>query len=581
MMSKFKCICLVFFFPILASCAAKEPATPGHGAVVPIEVEQEVDEPSDSIPPDAVAGRILDETGAPLEGAVVRLQATSVHTVTDADGNFILQGVPLKEPFRITAYVPGYFIKEADTRAGVSGVIIVLHAHDNQDHVDYTFLTAGFTGEGEGENTGCAECHSATAEESAQGITLPYDEWLLDAHAQSAQNPRFLSMYNGTDLNGNQSPPTVYISQKDYGAIPLPPTLDESYFGPGFRLDFPDNPGNCAACHLPVLAINEPYGSDPNLADGVALEGVTCDFCHKVWNVKLNTNSGLPYPNMPGMLSFEFRRPAEEHQFFAGPFDDVAPGEDTYSPLQTQSEYCAPCHFGDFWNTRAYNSFGEWLASPYAETGSDTFKTCQDCHMPPLGMDYFARTEKGGLQRDPNTIFSHRMPGAVDEKLLQNTAQLELEAYRQGSQIVVETSIFNDQAGHHIPTDSPLRQIFLVVQASNPDGSNLPLAEGPVLPTWASDLENLPGVYFAKILEQLWTEVVPTGAYWTQTRLVEDTRLPALETKKARFIFDTLDDAAVSVEARLVFRRAFYDLMQQKDWETPDILMEQSDVQVP
>jgi len=561
-------------------CAPKYSGASQHGDLVPIETSQSIDAPPGSIPSDAVGGLVLDEDGTPIANAVVRLQATELFTTTNAQGEFVLQDVPIEGSFRLTAFAPGYFIKEADTTSGVTDVEIRLVAHGTEDHPEYEFLSAGFTPEGEGENTGCAECHSATPEEADQGITLPFDEWLLDAHSLSAVNPRFLSMYNGTNLSGNQSPQTVYINQKDYGAIPLPPAVDETYFGPGYKLDFPDNSGNCAACHLPVMAINDPYGGDPNYAEGIDLEGVTCDFCHKVWDVKLNAE-GLPYANMPGVLSFEFRRPAEGHQFFAGPYDDVAPGEDTFSPLQNQSEFCAPCHFGDFWNTRVYNSFGEWLASPYADLNSEGFRTCQDCHMPPLGMDHFAQTEKGGLQRSANTIFSHRMPGAVDVPLLQNTAELQLDAHRDGDQIVVDVSIFNAEAGHHIPTDSPLRQIFLVVKAYDQDGEPLPLAEGSVLPDWAGDLENQPGIYFAKILEQLWTEFVPTGAYWAQTRIIEDTRLAALETKETRFIFDSVDNAEVDVEAMLIFRRAFYDLMQQKGWETPDILMEQNSINVP
>lgn len=73
----------------------------------------------------------------------------------------------------------------------------------------------------------------------------------------------------------------------------------------------------------------------------------------------MNSSTGRPQENMAGVLSFEFRRPPEGHQFFAGPYDDVAPGEDFFSPVQRQSQYCAPCHFGSFWGTQIYNSFGE------------------------------------------------------------------------------------------------------------------------------------------------------------------------------------------------------------------------------
>jgi hypothetical protein len=175
------------------------------------------------------------------------------------------------------------------------------------------------------------------------------------------------------------------------------------------------------------------------------------------------------------------------------------------------------------------------------------------------------------------------MPGAADEVLLQNTAELSLDVTRDGAQIVVTVEVTNTRAGHHIPTDSPLRQILLTVSAIDDQGTPLALVDGPMLPTWAGDLAGEPGTYFAKILQETWTEVVPTGAYWNPTRIVEDTRLAAFETRRASYQFalpSGIESGDITVEARLIFRRAFYDLMQQKGWDVPDILMEQASVVV-
>ena len=51
---------------------------------------------------------------------------------------------------------------------------------------------------------------------------------------------------------------------------------------------------------------------------------IICDFCHKIWDVKLNPKTGTPYSNRPGVISLELLRPPEGHQIFIGPFDDVA-----------------------------------------------------------------------------------------------------------------------------------------------------------------------------------------------------------------------------------------------------------------
>jgi hypothetical protein len=561
----------------LNGCLINTPI-PSHGEQIPIKVPVQTQE---DFPPDFVSGYIKTEEGEPISGAVVRLQATSLFTLSENSGIYRLGGVPEGEKIRITAYASGYYIKEYDTQGGSTGIDIVLVAHGTEDHPDYEFLSAGLTGDENSGGSGCAECHSSSQDEIAAGFSLPFDEWQLDAHSQAAINPRFLSMFKGTDTSGNQSPFTRYIYNREYGPLPIPPDSNLPYYGPGYILDFPDSSGNCATCHLPVMAINDPFSSDPNQAQGVAEQGVTCDFCHKIWDIILNASTGLPYPNMTGVLAYEFRRPADGHQFFAGPFDDVAPGEDTFSPLQNESQFCAGCHQAEFWGVSIYNSFGEWLESPYADQTSAKFQTCQDCHMPPLGMDHFAKTEKGGLKRDPDQIFSHRMPGAADQALLENTAELTLDSRIDDGSLVVDVSIFNNGAGHHIPTDSPLRQIFLLVEVEDETGVSLDQLEGQRLPDWAGDLAGAPGTYFAKILRQLWTEEEPTGAYWTQTQLIEDSRLPALETNTSQFIFSTAGSESMTIRATLIFRRAYYDLMVQKGWDMPDIIMETVNITLP
>jgi len=305
--------------------------------------------------------------------------------------------------------------------------------------------------------------------------------------------------------------------------------------------------------------------------------------------VRLDPGSGLPRANMPGVLSYEFRRPPDGHQFFAGPFDDVAPGEDTYSALQTQSQICAPCHFGVFWDTVIYNSFGEWLESPYSDP--ETGQTCQDCHMPPLGVTHFALPEASGLARDPSTIFSHRMPGASDEKLLQNAVAMTVDVHREDSKIIIEVEIINDQTGHHVPTDSPLRQMILLVDVTDSEGNTLQQINGPTVPDWGGIgnpqdgyYAQSPGTAYAKILMEMWTEVSPTGAYWNPTRLLSDNRIPAMGSNTTSYVFKTSEVSETSevlVSVKLLFRRAFIELMDQKEWDVPDILMESETIKVP
>jgi hypothetical protein len=507
----------------------------------------------------------------------VRVQTTEYAAITDGGGRFSLDVGDLGQgPFKLTVWAPGYFcVGPVEAEAGEGDVELVLHPHAAQDNPDYSWLPSQYH-PGQGEDQGCAECHSAA--NSDLSLALPVDEWLEDAHSQTVLNPRFLTMYTGTDVLGNQSPPTRYAYNRDYGSFPLRPDPNQPYYGPGYKLDFTDTAGNCAACHAPAASVNNPYGVDPTAVSGVPAEGVPCDFCHKIWDVKLDPGTGLPYANMPGVLSYEFRRPPEDHQFFAGPYDDVAPGEDTYLPLQTESQFCAPCHFGVFWDTVVYNSFGEWLESPYSDP--EDGMTCQDCHMPPSGADHFALPEKEGLARDPQMIFSHRMPGAQDEELLQNAVSLDVEAGLEGDELGVQVRITNDQTGHHVPTDSPLRHMILLVRAAGPGGGKLELLDGPFLPEWAGEgdpeegyYSGLPGKAYAKVLEELWTEVSPSGAYWNPTRVLSDNRLPALASDVSHYTFAAPREGEATIEVRLLFRRAYKELMDLKGWESPDILM--------
>lgn len=207
--------------------------------------------------------------------------------------------------------------------------------------------------------------------------------------------------------------------------------------------------------------------------------------------------------------------------------------------------------------------------------------------MPPGRADYFTRVDKGGLIRDPQTIFSHRMPGAMDEELLQNAVSMDVNANRQGEQIVITVTITNDQTGHHIPTDSPLRHLILMVRAIDEQEHFLRQSGGPMIPEWAGIGDpnqgyyaGLPGKAFAKVLEEFWTEVSPSGAYWNPTRVLYDNRLAAFATDTSTYTFAAVADDEVTVDVTLLFRRAFINLMAQKSWDTPDIVMEHKRINV-
>lgn len=545
--------------------------------------------------PASISG-IVQSAQGPLAGAIVQIKGSPNKTTTLANGSFTLSGISGTTPISVTAWSQGYYVGWTDLNPsapdwkGGQGFTITLKPLPEKDNVSYPW----FSWEGVKGSASCGLCHRE------------HKEWLTDAHSKSATNPRFLSIYTGNHVNGDLNQSIQWGGQ----GLPLPPDPSKPYYGPGFRLDTPNRGGNCATCHTPV-ASKVPNDTNcgwsgchtdlttersrgvitastlPIGTSGDGAEGITCDFCHKIGEVILDPHTRLPKPDMPGILSMKVYRPDEGQQIFFGPWVDVT-RRVSYSPLQEKSEYCAACHYGVFGGVVGvgevsggvvvYNSYGEWLKSPYSNP--KTGKTCQQCHMPALETKVSVFPEKGGIQRDYLSLHDHYMPGAADTKLLQNSVTMKTTATRVGNQMQVNVSITNDRVGHDIPTDAPMRQMILVVEAKDANGKLLTLVKGPLNPAHAGNFGGQPGKTFMKVLKDEWTGEAPTAAYWRPVSLVEDTRLPALATDTTQYTFDLPSGQNAQVSVRLVFRRNFEKLMKEKGWTDPDILMEEEIIQV-
>jgi hypothetical protein len=489
-------------------------------------------------PSAAVSGIVIDEDG-PVAGAIVRQQTTENATTSGADGSFTLIDLPEGMTVTVTAWDEGYYPGGAEVAAPQSGITITLVPHpvgDNPDHEWYTSMPDPE------DPIGCGHCMVA------------FPQWVTNAHGTSATNQRFLSLYNGTDLSG-----TLHL-------------------GGGYKDDFPGTAGNCATCHAPGAATDEDaFTTDLNALVGVEREGVFCDFCHKVADVYLNPATGLPYNNAPGVTSIQLNRPPSDTHMFYGPFDDVT-RRVSYLELEKKSQFCAPCHHFGFWGTPIYESFREWLESPYPAQGIE----CQTCHMAPTGVDYFVYPENGGLIRNPALIASHLQPGAADEALLQNTVNMDLRARQAGGTIRVTAVITNTEAGHHVPTDFPGRHMILTMGAADAEGQALAQTDGPTVPDWGGPQAGIPGKAFAKVLRDVASGEAPVVSYWKQTVIVSDNRIPALGSDASTVTFAAPGAGdAITVTAQLLLRRAFHDTISARGWDTPDIVMEERMVSLP
>lgn len=489
-----------------------------------------------------ISGVVVDEAGAPVAGATVRIQTTTNSTTSHLDGSFTLQGLSEGVPVTVSAWKDLYYCAKVEgVLPPASPVTLTLRLYQTNDNPAYVWEPP----------TGAISCYSCKV-----GVT---QIWLdNDAHGRSGSNPRFLSLYNATDITG-----TAIIT-------------------PGYQLDFPGTAGNCATCHAAGAALDAPFTTNMNTLPELDQNfGIHCDFCHKVADVYLNPSNGLPYNNAPGVISMDVRRPftdTQNFQLFFGTFDDDnVPEEDTYLPLIEKSQWCASCHQFSFWGVPIYQSFKEWLVSPYPSLGIE----CQTCHMPSDGVLTNVAPGAGGLERDPLTIHAHTFPGAASEALLQNTVLLTATTQLELNSLQVSLTLTNTEAGHHVPTDFPGRQMLLLVEAHDSQANHLPLLSGSTIPTWGGEQASLPGKVYAKILQDVVSNEYPVVSYWKQTRLLSDNRLAAFESDSSSYLF-ALPPASqpVTVTVRLLFRRSFIEDMDARGWGMADILMEEITVPV-
>lgn len=510
----------------------------------------------------------------------------------------------------IAVWAPGYKVRFVPCEEGKRNYDVSL---------EHLFVSGTFSGSWTAANINCISCHNGGIQ---GGSYWEYDEWLKSGHATTLYDRHLETMYNGTNVSGSYSPATVW-SINDTGRIRLRPadTSPNVYFGPGYRLDYPNEYGNCAYCHAPAAVTDLRSGVDLRglffstaTAQG---EGVTCDVCHKVIGVTLDEN-GFPYEDQPGILSLQLLSPQAEADFTVGPFSttftkDGPTRHFTCSPIFSQSEFCAACHYGNFHGTVIYNSYGEWKQSAYSQRylveneqkkENPGYRSCQDCHM--STEDEIAGTlpsqrDACSAEKIQNHDFDHNMMkfgqnlknlNEYIPLLVQDAASLDVasEILGDSNTLRVTVKVTNTKAGHKFPTDSPLRHLVLVVDVQDAQGYSVPQVGGDMIPVWGGVGTNKPfgmeayggkpGRIFANLLVDKDTNESPTAAYWNPTKLAvndtvnnvsSDTRLKPAETNESQYSFAIPSNGDVYVSVRLMYRYAFFDLALQKGWARPDI----------
>lgn len=500
-----------------------------------------------------ITGTVSDSQQNLIVGATVRLQGANDSTRTQQDGTFSLNIDTNFQGKYITAWKSGYFNGGVDFDRDVTKYHIELHKISLEENKEYKWIPALANNETESstdgsENQHCETCHLDLVK-----------SWQKSTHATSATNPLFLSFFNGFGTESGDNA------------------------GIGYKHDFPNSNGNCVTCHIPMQAFNNPFNSDPNKAKGVEREGVSCDICHKIEAITLDSIGGNP-----GILSMELHRP-KENQLFYGPYTDVFPGDDSFHPLYLKSQYCAPCHHGSFWNQLVYSEFQEWSESSYAKNNIH----CQDCHMKPDGVTTrFVPKEKGGVLRKPETIPSHDFNGINDIGFMKDAIQLKQESHIVEDTVTVRVIIKNTKAGHHYPTGNPIRNMILLVGVVDGNGNNLELIKGSRVPVWGgqgslegANYAGLPGKGYAKVYRDILPYQHKTkkwpfkyrypAPYWRPTKLESDNRIPAKgkDISEFHFYIDEKYRGKLICSAILIFRNTFKNWADQNNIDIYDLVL--------
>jgi hypothetical protein len=551
---------LLFFYAALTSCVP--PA--GASSVATAAAEK----------PGPITIKI---TNPNIETAIARVLWTD--QVDDLDWDILTLQSCFQNEY-ISVWSPGFYVEEVPCNDNAKNEYTVTLRPLSMDNPNYAWMDA--------YNSSLPELSCATCHENPASKLNEYGDWKVDGHSSVFVDSYFWNIYTGTNLHGN-------------------PEIEDDL---GFRLDYPNENGNCAFCHAPAALPLLQRGTDWAPWNGplppgrvrVETEGITCDVCHKVKDVKLGAD-GRPLADQPGVLSFDLARPNSGDYLYLGPWPDHQPEvpdspggvkhETACSTIFGEGRFCAACHYGKFYDTVVYNSYGEWLDSNYSKkqiNGAENpmYRSCQDCHMlpsEPLAQSSAAQRSACSPENDSFRDFNHNMmkrDNTGAPVLVEGAATVNLAASKEQGKIKVMVTVTNVAAGHNLPTDSPLRHLILVVEARDKNDKLLAQVGGERIPEWGGtgnqtqDYAGKPGVIYANVLKDKVTNIIPAVSYWNLIVPAwdgSDTRLRPFQPVTSEYWFVAPTRGDLKITAQLWYRYAFIDIMRQKGWHRPDKLV--------
>jgi len=218
----------------------------------------------------------------------------------------------------------------------------------------------------------------------------------------------------------------------------------------------------CNGCHAPISFLAGDVPPPRPDKNSRANEGVSCEVCHTISAFDEDRLFNFHWHSSPGRTKFGGRggENSPAHSLVANP------------GLQT-AKFCATCHNEKSpWGVYVKGTYNEWRDGPYSKENVQ----CHTCHMP-AGPGRRAVTDGKRYEDMRHHLFhgAHveaKTRGAIDVVL--HASQEEAEP---GEPVVVTVHLFNQKAGHKIPTGSVEdRLLYLQVDAVDSKGNSYPLS---------------------------------------------------------------------------------------------------------
>jgi hypothetical protein len=273
----------------------------------------------------------------------------------------------------------------------------------------------------------------------------------------------------------------------------------------------------CLSCHAPITLSTKDY----DLKDSITREGITCDFCHSIKDIKITPQKNTAIIQ-PGKIKFGPRLNAKT------PFHVTQ-----FSPIHLSSELCSTCHEYKNKNGIAIlSTYSEWREGPYKGEN----KVCQTCHMPKIEGKLVLPTIK---ELSSKYIIKHDESGSHSLEQVKRALNVTItNVTRKENNIIVDVEVKNAGSGHSVPTGLPSKKIVLTIYVEN-------INKKPI----ASQSR----IYQKILVDQNGKTLDDSHVFFDASKIESDNRIRPKETRYEQFFFNVPTKTKLNIEAKLSY----------------------------